>query len=96
MTVSSRGGCASDGPGALQDLRPHRPAAHVPGPTRAPGTLPYGVAQIRIGQLISLLRGASLGLADIELVLREAEAIAVQPGEQKWEGRDAARCGQAR
>jgi DNA-binding transcriptional MerR regulator len=32
----------------------------------------YGVAQVRIGQLISLLRSAGLGLADIELVLRDA------------------------
>jgi DNA-binding transcriptional MerR regulator len=37
----------------------------------ATGYRRYGVAQVRIGQLISLLRGAGLGLADIELVLRD-------------------------
>ena len=44
----------------------------------ATGYRRYGVAQVRIGQLISLLRGAGLGLADIELVLRD---IAVKPGQ---------------
>jgi DNA-binding transcriptional MerR regulator len=38
----------------------------------------YGVTQVRIGQLISLLRGAGLGLADIGLVLRD---ITVKPGQ---------------
>jgi DNA-binding transcriptional MerR regulator len=36
----------------------------------------YGVAQVRTGQLISLLRGAGLGLADIQLVLRDVTAQA--------------------
>ena len=44
----------------------------------ATGYRRYGVAQVRIGQLISLLRGAGLGLADIELVLRD---ITVNPGQ---------------
>ena len=44
----------------------------------ATGYRRYGVAQVRIGQLISLLRGAGLGLADIELVLRD---ITVEPGQ---------------
>ena len=44
----------------------------------ATGYRRYGVAQVRIGQLISLLRGAGLGLADIGLVLRD---ITVKPGQ---------------
>lgn len=58
----------------------------------------YGVAQVRIGQLISLLRGAGLGLADIELVLRDVTAgaglavdwladAASNPSKRSWNGR---------
>jgi DNA-binding transcriptional MerR regulator len=41
---------------------------------QATGYRRYGGAQVRVGQLISLLRGAGLALADIELVLADLAA----------------------
>ena len=46
--------------------------------SEATGYRRYDVTQVRTGQLISLLRGAGLGLADVECVLRDAGVDADQ------------------
>ena len=48
----------------------------------ATGYRRYDATQVRTGQLISLLRGAGLGLADVECVLRDVAAGPTGP----WSG----------
>ena len=48
----------------------------------ATGYRRYDVTQVRTGQLISLLRGAGLGLADVECVLRMPPSALTRP----WTG----------